>query len=80
MNKIFQDLQGNPLPFLAGAAIGYYYADNKMKEPTACKRAISVIVGGISAHLLYGFIADKGKNSMQIIGDQKPVIGVKQTK
>lgn len=78
--KVLNDIKGNPLPFLAGAAVGYYIIDQKMKSESTAKKVL--IVGGIAlmAHLVYVQLTAKDRKPTVYNSGLPPVQGIKQTK
>lgn len=80
MKKEIVELLSNPLPFLAGAAIGYYYSEHKMASPTITKKWVAVVGLGIVAHIVYNKVTNKGTAGIYVEPSSTPVRGVKQTK
>jgi len=76
--KVLNDIKGNPLPFLAGAAIGYYIIDQKIKAESTTKKAVIIGAIALMSHLVYVQLTTK-KNDMVINQDLNPVQGIKQT-
>lgn len=80
MKKEIVDLLGNPIAFLAGAAIGYYYSEHKMASPTTTKKWVAVVGCGLVAHFIYKKVTDKGISGIYVEPNIAPVKGIKQTK
>jgi len=77
--KVLNDIKGNPLPFLAGAAIGYYIVDQKMKSETTIKKVLIVGGAAVMAHLVYVQLTSKKNEPVIYNGGLPPVQGVRQT-
>ena len=80
MNKAITNLLGDPVPFLVGAAIGYYYSEHKMSSPTTTKKWVAVAGLGLLAHVVYNKVTNKGPAGIYVEPSGTPIKGVKQTK
>lgn len=72
-------LKGNPVAFLAGAGVGYYYVKEQMKSAKSIEKLLVVFGVAVSFHVIYITLTDK-KNDIVINKDLPPIKGVKQTR